>query len=87
MLIDRRGEMVTRAEIQHQLWGKDVIVDFNHSINQLVRKLRRALGDSAKTPSYTETLARRGYRLNVPVEAFEKPAASFQEVNDTRSCA
>lgn len=76
MLIDRCGEMVTRDEIQKRMWGEDVIVDFDHSINQLARKLRRALGDSAKAPCYIETLARRGYRLKVPVAVIAKPAAA-----------
>ncbi len=73
MLIDRGGEMVTRCEIQQRLWGDNVIVAFDHSINTLVRKLRRALGDSAEAPTYIETLARRGYRLKVPVHLVEKP--------------
>ena len=80
MLIDRPGEMVTRDEIRQRLWGEDVIVDFDHSINQLARKLRRALGDSAKAPTYIESLARRGYRLKVPVELLEKPAAAAQTI-------
>lgn len=75
MLIDHCGEMVTRDEIQKRMWGEDVIVDFDHGINQLVRKLRRVLGDSAEAPNYIETLARRGYRLKVPVEVLEKPPA------------
>ena len=73
MLIDNCGEMVTREEIQNQLWAGDVIVDFDHSINQIIRKLRRALGDSAEQPRYVETVARRGYRLKVPVAKVEKP--------------
>ena len=72
MLIDHGGEIVTRDEIQTRLWGNDVIVDFDHSINTLVRTLRRVLGDSAEAPAYIETLARRGYRLKVPVELIEK---------------
>ena len=72
MLIDRGGEMVTRREIQQRLWGNDVIVDFDHSINTLVRKLSHALGDSVDGPTYIETLARRGYRLKVPVHLVEK---------------
>lgn len=87
MLIDRDGEMVTRAEIEHQLWGEGVIVDFDRSINQLVRRLRRTLGDSAKDPSYIETVARRGYRLKVPVRALDKGTGSFQEANNTPSAA
>jgi len=72
MLIDRGGEMVTRREIQQRLWGNDVIVDFDHSINTLVHKLSHALGDSVDGPTYIETLARRGYRLKVPVHLVEK---------------
>ena len=71
MLIEHGGEMVTRAEIQKRMWDNDVIVDFDHSINTLVRKLRRALGDSAEAPIYIETFSRRGYRLKVPVELVE----------------
>ena len=81
MLIDRCGEMITRDEIQKRLWGEDVIVDFDHSIKQLARKLRRVLGDSAKAPNYIETLARRGYRLKVPVEVLEKPRAATVATN------
>lgn len=78
MLIDAGGELVTRAQIQQRLWGNDVIVDYEHSINTLVRKLRRVLGDSADTPTYIETLARRGYRLKVPVEMIEEPRANSE---------
>jgi DNA-binding winged helix-turn-helix (wHTH) protein len=76
MLIECGGEMVTREEIQKRLWSDDVIVDFDHSINQLVRKVRRVLGDSAEAPNYIETLARRGYRLKVAVETIERPKAN-----------
>ena len=76
MLIDHCGEMVTRNEIQERLWGSDVIVDFDQSINQLVRKLRRTLGDSAEAPTYIETIARRGYRLKMPVQVIDKVSAN-----------
>jgi DNA-binding winged helix-turn-helix (wHTH) protein len=85
MLIDHGGEVVTRYEIQQRLWGNDVIVDFEHSINTLVRKLRRALGDSPKGPTYIETLARRGYRLKVPVELVEKPRSDSAGTNGSIS--
>src|SRR5215470_3479944 len=68
MLIDRRGKIVTRSEIKKALWPNDTIVDFDHSINRAIRVLRRALGDSASTPRYVETLGRRGYRLLPAVE-------------------
>jgi DNA-binding winged helix-turn-helix (wHTH) protein len=81
MLIDADGELVTRAQIQQRLWGNDVIVDYDHSINTLVRKLRRALCDSAEAPTYIETLARRGYRLKISVEMVEKPRANSETTN------
>src|SRR5271166_7024207 len=68
MLVERDGELVSREEIRNKLWPNDTIVEFDHSINAAIRILRRALGDSANDPKYIETLARRGYRLMVPVE-------------------
>ncbi len=72
MLIEHAGEIVTRDEIQRRLWP-DVVVDFEHSINQAIRKLRSVLNDSADDPKYIETVGRRGYRLRVPVEVVEEP--------------
>ena len=68
MLIERAGKPVTRREIRKALWPNGTIVEFDHGINAAVRVLRRALGDSAATPRYIETLGRRGYRLIPPVE-------------------
>jgi serine/threonine protein kinase/Tol biopolymer transport system component len=68
MLLERPGEVVTREEIKKKLWPNDTIVEFDHSINAAIKKLRLALGDSAEEPKYVETVARRGYRLMVPVE-------------------
>jgi DNA-binding winged helix-turn-helix (wHTH) protein len=68
MLVEREGAMVTREEIKKKFWPNDTIVEFDHSINAAINKLRRTLGDSAEEPKYIETLARRGYRLMVPVE-------------------
>jgi TolB-like protein/DNA-binding winged helix-turn-helix (wHTH) protein/Tfp pilus assembly protein PilF len=68
MLIERAGKLVTREDIQHKLWPDDTIVDFDNSINVSIRILRKAVGDTAEAPRYIETLARRGYRLMVPVE-------------------
>jgi cholera toxin transcriptional activator len=67
-LLERPGEVVTREEIQQKLWPADTFVDFDHSLNTAVNKLREALGDSASSPRYVETLARRGYRFLAPVE-------------------
>jgi eukaryotic-like serine/threonine-protein kinase len=68
MLVEREGDLVSREEIKKKLWPNDTIVEFDHSINAAVRSLRRALDDSADQPKYIGTIARRGYRLMVPVE-------------------
>ena len=68
MLIASHGKIVTREAIQKRLWPNDTIVDFDHSINVAIRILRQALGDSAQTPRYIETVARRGYRLCASIE-------------------
>jgi TolB-like protein len=62
-LLERPGEVVGREELRARLWPSDTYVDFEHSINAAVRRLRRALGDSADAPRYIETLHRRGYRF------------------------
>ena len=66
MLLDRPGELVTREELQKKLWPGDTFVDFEHSLNAAVKRLRAALIDSADQPRYIETLARRGYRFVAP---------------------
>jgi TolB-like protein/DNA-binding winged helix-turn-helix (wHTH) protein/Tfp pilus assembly protein PilF len=67
LLVGRAGDVVTREEVRENLWPADTFVDFDHSLNTAVRKLREALGDSAEAPRYVETLARRGYRFIAPV--------------------
>jgi serine/threonine protein kinase/DNA-binding winged helix-turn-helix (wHTH) protein len=68
ILVEYGGELVSREEIQKRLWPNDTVVDFEHAINTAIRKLRTAFEDSADSPKYIETLARRGYRLMVPVK-------------------
>ena len=68
LLIEHRGELVTREEIQQRLWPNDTIVDFEHGINTAIRTLRSAFRDSAEAPKYIETIPRHGYRLMVPIE-------------------
>jgi TolB-like protein/DNA-binding winged helix-turn-helix (wHTH) protein/Flp pilus assembly protein TadD len=70
VLLDRPGELVTREELQKRLWPADTFVDFEHSLNAAVKRLRAALNDSPDQPRYIETLARRGYRFIAPVNAF-----------------
>ncbi len=67
LLLERAGEVVTREELQQKLWPSDTFVDFDHSLNTAINKVREALGDSASAPRYVETLARRGYRFIAPV--------------------
>jgi len=68
LLLEHPGELVTREEIQAKLWPHDTIVEFDHSINTAIKRLRDALGDAADNPRFVETLARRGYRFIAPVE-------------------
>jgi TolB-like protein/DNA-binding winged helix-turn-helix (wHTH) protein len=63
MLMERPGELVTREEIQRNLWPADTFVDFEHSLNSAIKRLRTALNESANTPRYIETLPGRGYRF------------------------
>lgn len=79
MLLERPGEVVTREELQQRLWRADTFVDFDHSLNAAIKKLRQALGDSADNPRFVETLARRGYRFIAPVEGatLDKTSAQF----------
>lgn len=66
-LLEHPGEVVTREELQSKLWPANTFVDFDHSLNAAIRRLRDALGDSADTPRFVETVARRGYRFIPPV--------------------
>jgi len=66
-LLEKPGQVVTREELQTRLWGKDTVVDFDHSLGTAINKIREALGDSADNPRFIETLARRGYRFIAPV--------------------
>lgn len=69
MLLERPGEVVAREELRQRLWPADTFVDFDHSLNTAINKLRDTLGDTAANPRFIETLARRGYRFIAPVQA------------------
>ncbi len=77
LLLERPGELVTREELREKLWPADTFVDFEHGLNAAIKKLRAALGDSADSPRFVETLHRRGYRFIYPVEGVSRvsPAA------------
>ena len=77
LLLQHPGELVTREELRSQIWSADTFVDFDNSLNAAINKLREALGDSADSPRFIETLPRRGYRFIASVtggmEAARKP--------------
>src|SRR5215813_11366498 len=68
MLIEHAGDVVTREEIRDRLWPDGTFVDFEHSMNAAIKRLRAALGDTADNPRFVETLHRRGYRFVAAVE-------------------
>ena len=75
MMVQRSGEVVLREQIRKRLWPNNTVVEFDHSINAAINRLRGALGDEAGMPRYIETLPRRGYRFLVSAERVE-PASS-----------
>ncbi len=74
LLLERPGELVTREELGQKLWAPGTFVDFEHSINAAVKRLREVLGDSADSPHFIETLPRRGYRFIYPVNGAQAVA-------------
>lgn len=68
LLLEHPGQTVSRERLREALWPADTFVDFDHSLNAAVAKLRQALGDSAENPRFIETQARRGYRFIAPVD-------------------
>jgi TolB-like protein/DNA-binding winged helix-turn-helix (wHTH) protein len=77
-LLERSGEVVTREELRQRLWSTDIFVDFDHGLNKSIQKLRDALGDSAGSPRYIETIPRVGYR-------FIGPANVSTEIREPKS--
>ena len=67
-LLDRAGEVVTREELQRQVWPADTFVDFDRGLNKAVNRLREALGDTADSPRFIETVPKRGYRFIAPLQ-------------------
>jgi Tol biopolymer transport system component/DNA-binding winged helix-turn-helix (wHTH) protein len=76
ILLSHAGEIVTREELQRQIWGSETVVNFDHSLGTAVNKVREALSDSAEKPRYIETLAKRGYRFIATVQALDSPETS-----------
>ena len=75
-LLEHAGEIVTREDLRHVLWPADTFVDFDHSLNTAVMKLREALGDTADKPLYIETVPKHGYRFIAPISSAEGLASS-----------
>ena len=71
MLLEHSGELVTREELQKKLWAADTFVDFDHGLNKAISKIREALSDSAESPRFVETVARRGYRFLADVKVVD----------------
>jgi DNA-binding winged helix-turn-helix (wHTH) protein len=74
ILLERPGDVVTREELRKRLWPEDTFVDFDHSLNTAIKKLRQALSETAQKPRLIETLPRRGYRFVGSVETSATPA-------------
>jgi DNA-binding winged helix-turn-helix (wHTH) protein len=74
MLASRSGQIVTRDEIQQQLWGSDTFIDFEQGVNKCIKQIRTALGDNPDNPLYLETVPRHGYRFLAPVRTKLVPA-------------
>ena len=82
ILLERAGDVMTREELQSQIWPADTFVDFDHGLHNAIARIREVLGDSAENPRYIETLPRRGYRYIGPVEDAQAPPASIENVED-----
>jgi TolB-like protein/DNA-binding winged helix-turn-helix (wHTH) protein/Tfp pilus assembly protein PilF len=83
-LLEQPGEIVTREELRQRLWPADTFVDFEHSLNAAIKKLRQALGDDADNPRFIETVPKRGYRFIAPVQATPE-AKSVLQLEQPRS--
>ena len=84
-LLRNPGDVITREELRRELWPSDTFVDFDHSLNAAVKRLRDALDDSAENPRFIETLPRHGYRFIAsvaPDPLHRKPASSLLRSRD-----
>jgi TolB-like protein/DNA-binding winged helix-turn-helix (wHTH) protein/cytochrome c-type biogenesis protein CcmH/NrfG len=78
ILVEHPGQVVTREELQQRVWPSDVYVTFDQGLNNAIKKVRDALGDSAENPRFVETVAKRGYRFVAPVSSAEDRASEAQ---------
>src|SRR5688572_12900717 len=80
MLVGRAGEVVTRQDIEREVWGKETHVDFDLGLNYCIKQIRFALNDDAENPRYVETLPRRGYRFIASVERRDRSPQKAQRM-------
>ena len=85
ILLEHPGELVTREELQKRLWPADTFVDFEHSLNAAVKRLRDALDDSAERPRFIETLPRHGYRFIAPLNDSLNPDSTTHQTGEKSS--
>jgi len=83
MLLERPGELVTREDLRKRLWPADTFVDYDHSLNTAVSKLREVLNDTAANPRFIQTLPRRGYRFVAPVAVVTSPGLEATRSQDS----
>jgi cholera toxin transcriptional activator len=86
-LLQNASQVVTREHLREKIWPADTFVDFDHSLNTAVNKIREALGDSASNPRFVETLTRRGYRFNAAVDRVAATVAASATHKGTRAGA
>jgi TolB-like protein/DNA-binding winged helix-turn-helix (wHTH) protein/Flp pilus assembly protein TadD len=85
LLVSHAGHLVNREDVIRQLWPARVVIDFDTGLNTLVRKVRKALGDSAENPQFVETVARLGYRFIAPVSAYETAPAIEVPLDESKA--
>ena len=85
LLLERPGEVIPREEFRQRLWPTDTFVDFDHGVNTAINRLREALGDSAESPRFVETLSRRGYRFIAPVDSQTRGRFSEKQVKPVKT--
>ena len=85
ILLEHAGDIVTREDLRQRLWPAGTFVDFEHGMNNAVKKLRAALSDSANHPLYIETLPRVGYRFIAPLDQIGQTRSGSSNSPSTRS--
>jgi DNA-binding winged helix-turn-helix (wHTH) protein len=87
LLVERKGQLVAREEIIGRVWGKDVYLDTDNSINSAIRKIRQVLKDDSENPVYVQTVTGKGYRFIAPLTEVSIPASHSDEVSKQQALA